>query len=331
MGKVIVVIYPCKEIINIPLHVRANWIRQLYPNATVIEAWDGPHETGHSERIKKINEDYIISHIREPLSAIYSSEWYGEHMSSTLHIQNRVVDIERKQIPISGTKVREDIQASKRYLDPLVYASLMQNKNIKKIVFLGAESTGKSTLAEALAKKYKTVWMPEYGREYWEKNQIDKRLTKEQLVELAEGHLEREEKMLTKANKYIFVDTNAITTLMFSNYYHGETHPKLIEIAKECESRYDYYFLCDIDIPYNDDNGNRSGEVQRKKFQKQIIEDLETRHIPYTIVRGTVRERIKIVENTLKNQPPWTLTINSKNAKILSDKCTPCTFKRTRI
>lgn len=74
-------------------------------------------------------------------------------------------------------------------------------------VLLGAPSTGKTTIAELMAKEYSTVWMPEYGREYWEKHQIDRRLTLEQLLEIAEGHLSREEKLLYEANKYLFTDT----------------------------------------------------------------------------------------------------------------------------
>jgi len=61
------------------------------------------------------------------------------------------------------------------------------------VVFLGAPATGKTTIASRLAMDYNTVWMPEYGREYWEKHQVNRRLSGEQLLEIAEGHLEREE------------------------------------------------------------------------------------------------------------------------------------------
>lgn len=308
VDRVQVLIYQCPETISIPLHVRASWIRELYPQTNVIEAWDGPTESGHSKRIKKLNEDYILKNINEPITNFYSSEWYGKHVSSRLGAKNRIVDLDRKQIPISGTKIRKNIKKSKKYLSNIVYKSLMNNKNITKVVFLGAESTGKSTLTEALAKKHKTVWMPEYGREYWFKYQINNRLSREQLVEIAEGHLEREEKLLSKAKKYLFVDTNAITTQMFSHFYHGDPHPKLIHIARECEKRYGYYFVCDIDIPYDDDNGTRNGAEHRIKFQKQILDDLKQRNIPYTLISGTLKERIKKVEETLKNTTPWTLT-----------------------
>jgi nicotinamide riboside kinase len=57
--------------------------------------------------------------------------------------------------------------------------------------------------------------MPEYGREYWDNNQVNRRLTTGQLVEIARGHIEREDQMLLKANRYLFTDTNALTTKEF--------------------------------------------------------------------------------------------------------------------
>jgi hypothetical protein len=57
---------------------------------------------------------------------------------------------------------------------------------------VGAPSTGKSTLAQQAAGAFMTEWVPEYGREYWEKHQVDRRLSAAQLVEIAEGHRDRE-------------------------------------------------------------------------------------------------------------------------------------------
>ncbi len=117
------------------------------------------------------------------------------------------------------------------------------------VASLGAPSTGKTTLAEQLAQVYNTPWMPEYGREYWEKHQVNRRLSLEQLVEIAEGHLDREETWLAQANGYLFTDTNALTTSVFSRYYHQAAAPRLIELAHQAAGRYDLVFVCDTDIP----------------------------------------------------------------------------------
>ena len=166
------------------------------------------------------------------------------------------------------------------------------------MVFLGAPSTGKTTISNKMAYEYKTVWMPEYGREYWEINHVDRKLSLGQLVDIAEGHLERENERLYEANQYLCTDTNAITTFMFSLYYHQSAHTRLVELANLAQSRYDLVFLCDIDIPY-DDTWDRSGDVSRKVFQKQIIGDLLARKIPYILLSGDLEARVAKVKTIL--------------------------------
>jgi len=298
MDHVIVLIYNCPELTSCPsLDIRAKWIRELYPKAEVIEAWDGPTEIGDAPEIKKRHEEYILRILSgRNITHFYSSEFYGDHVSKALGAIDRHVDDKRSKYPISASQVRQDPFASREYIHPRVYRDLITN-----VVFLGAPSTGKSTIAERMAKEYSTVWMPEYGREYWEENQIDRRLSLEQLVEIAEGHLLREEELLYEANRYLFTDTNAITTYMFSLYYHGTAHEKLQALAKSVESRYGLVFVCDVDIPY-DDTWDRSGETNRKVFQKQIIEDLIEREIPHFLLKGSVEERVKYINNVLKKR-----------------------------
>jgi HTH-type transcriptional repressor of NAD biosynthesis genes len=294
MDEVTVIIYDAPETTSIPLNVRSNWIRELYPQVKVIDAWDGPTEVGDTYEIKRKHESYIINDLKvSGITHFYSSEFYGEHMSAALGAANRLVNPSRDIVPISGKQIRANLFLYRGHIHPTVYRDLITN-----VVFLGAPSTGKTTIAERMAQEYATVWMPEYGREYWEKYQVDRRLSLEQLVDIAEGHLEREESLLYKADQYLFTDTNAITTLMFSMYYHEIAAPKLIEFANLAVSRYDLVFLCDIDIPY-DDTWDRSGEVNRKVFQKQIIGDLLARKIPYFLLSGDLETRVNKVKNIL--------------------------------
>ena len=294
MDELKAVIYDCPETTNVPLSVRANWIRTLYPKIAVIEAWDGPIEVGDSPEIKHRHEDYIINRLKiGGITHFYSSEFYGEHMSRALGAVNRLVDCDRNCVPISATRIRENLYANRAFLHPAVYRD-----HILNVVFLGAPSTGKTTLAEKLAADFQTVWMPEYGREYWETHQIDRRLTLAQLAEIAEGHLDREEAMLSQANRYLFTDTNAITTYMFSLYYHGGADERLTQLAFKAAARYDLVFVCDTDIPY-DDTWDRSGEAYRTVFQKQIIGDLLVRKIPYILLSGTLEARAQKVKAVL--------------------------------
>jgi NadR type nicotinamide-nucleotide adenylyltransferase len=294
MDEVKVMIYDSPEVTDIPLPIRADWLKRLYPSVEVIEAWDGPSEIGNTPQIKKMHETYILDQLKgQKITHFYSSEFYGEHVSAALGAVDRRIDEERVHYPISGTKVRDNSYPYRKFLDPIVYDSL-----ITKVVFLGAPSTGKTTIAEHLAKEYQTTWMLEYGREYWERNQIERRLTKEQLVELAEGHLTREDALILEADKYFFVDTNAITTYVFSQDYHHDVHPDLVQLADQAARRYDLVFLCEDDIPY-EDTWDRSGDVHRRIFQKKIIADLSMRKIPFIRLQGSLEERTAMVKGIL--------------------------------
>lgn len=299
VDELIVVIYETK-VTPIPLHIRAGWIRKLYPSVRVIEAWDGPDgysdDRGHEIR----EEQYILGLLNgEQVTRFYSSEFYGRHMSIALGAADRRVDEARKQVPVSATMVRSDPYKYRDYVSELVYRDL-----ITKVAFVGAMSTGKSTITEALARRYRTAYASEYGRDYWAAHQVDRRISFESFDEIAVGHIEREEQALLAADRYLFVDTNAITTYMYALDYHGRAPELLTRLALENAQRYDLFFLCDDDIPY-DDTWDRSGDQKRHVFHKQIIADLQARRIPYITLRGTLEERMCKVDEVLMGFKPY--------------------------
>lgn len=168
------------------------------------------------------------------------------------------------------------------------------------IVFMGAPSSGKTTICKMLSAHFDEPWMHELGKEYWMQHQIDRRLTQNQLLEIAQLHLEEEDKKLSQAKRYLFTDTNAITTYMFALDYYGVVEFGLTELAKTAEKRYDHFFLCDIDIPY-EDTWERSGKVYRSRFQQMIMEDLQSRALPFTLLSGSLEERFAKVLSSLND------------------------------
>lgn len=296
MDVMVVIIYDAPETTTIPLAVRSGWIQSLYPTVQVIEAWDGPSDIGYTPELMRTHEGYVIDTLGvKDVTHFYCSEPYGDHMSRALRAIDRRVDEVRGQIPISATGIRGDPFSYREYVHPLVYRDLITN-----VVFLGSPCSGKTTLAERLAQECGTQWMPEYGREYWEKHQVNRRLTPEQLVEIAEGHIEREDALLEESNRYLFTDTNAITTATFARYYHGRIDPRLAALAERAVTRYDLVFVCDIDMPY-DSTWDRSGDVNRAVFQRQVVSDLNQRKVPFFMLRGLLNERILRVRGVLSH------------------------------
>ncbi|MCU0707067.1 MAG: AAA family ATPase [Pirellula sp.] len=290
----IVLMYDSPEHNVPPLPIRRRWIEDLYPTVEVLEAWDGPTETGLDPVVTARHDAYLKNRLsRKNVTHFFSSEPYGEHVSRALGAMDRRVDETREVIPISATAIRNDLFKNRQYVSPRVYRDL-----ITHVVFLGAPSTGKTTLAQALAAKLETVWMPEYGREYWNEHQVNRRLTREQLVEIAVGHREREDRLLESANGVFLIDTDATTTLQFSYYYHESAHPELVRLADACRDRYDLVFLCECDIPY-DDTWDRSGAVFRTTMQRRIESDLRARKRPYVRLTGSVEERCAAVLSKL--------------------------------
>lgn len=292
--EMIVVVYDAPQVTTIPLSVRAGWIRRLHPEAQVVEAWGGPEEVGYEPRIMEAHERYLIDDLElRGVTHFYASEPYGEHVSRALGAVDRRVDPARERFPVSGREIRRNPYAFRHLVDPLVYRDLVVN-----VALLGAPATGKTTLAQRLAAELGTEWMPEFGREYWERHQVDRRLTPEQLVEIAEEHRRREDERLATSNQYLFTDTNALTTETFARYYHGRVHPRLLELADEAVARYDLFFLCDVDVPY-EDTWDRSGEVNREVFQRQVVADLHRRKVPFFVLRGGIDERVARVRGIL--------------------------------
>ena len=312
VDELVVMVY-ATDVTDVPLQVRAGWIRALYPTVRIIEAWDGPDGYGDTPEIRSEQETYILKKLGGlRVTHFYSSEFYGDHVSRALDAVDRRIDEERSAVPISGTALRADYFAGREYIAPKVYADL-----VTKICFMGAPSTGKTTLARVMAEQHKTVWMPEYGAEYWLEHQVDRRITLEQFEAIAPEHNRREDTLTLRSRNYLFCDTNPITTYVFAKDYHGCAGPVLTRLAREAERRYDLFFLCDTDIPYAE-TWDRSGDQKRKWFQNQIVGDLAERRVPFFRVSGPLEERVAQVNTILRQYHKFSnvLDIRQDHARV---------------
>lgn len=169
------------------------------------------------------------------------------------------------------------------------------------VVFVGAESTGKSTLARHLAERYGAAFVPEIGRFIWEQKQGE--LDAADYVEIAERHRDAEDAALaTASGPYVFVDTNALTTLLLGLCFEqvqDPAPPSLLRYADECRSRYLHHFVCSDDIPYEEEPGVREDAAWRARIQRLVLADLDARRIPFTVLTGSVAQRAARVAQVL--------------------------------
>ena len=126
MEEMYVVVYDT-DVIKISVEERAKWIKELYPNVNIIYAFNSPKQYGLDEKSVNIQMKYLSKLIEGiPVTHFYSSEPYGEKVAKYLKIENRLVDKERKRIPISATKIRNDYYENKKYLEDVVIKNLTE-------------------------------------------------------------------------------------------------------------------------------------------------------------------------------------------------------------
>lgn len=169
------------------------------------------------------------------------------------------------------------------------------SQKLLKIVFFGPESTGKTTLAGALAAHFNTSWSPEYMREYLQKKWDTHKegCTWEDLIPIANGQLENEAYAEKNADRVVFYDTNILELKVYAEIYYNGNCP--IEIKKQAlEKHYDFYFLLYIDTPWEADDLRDKPHEREMMFQR-FKNELDTLKLPYQIIKGTFPERIKTV------------------------------------
>lgn len=164
--------------------------------------------------------------------------------------------------------------------------------DIKLFCLYGPESTGKSVMADTLAKDYNTVWVPEVAREIITSNHF----SREDIIEIGRAQTERIFQLKQKANKLLICDTDLITTQIYSRHYLKVVPPVLYQM--ENMVRYDHYFLFDIDVPWIAD-GMRDLSEQREEMFGVFKQELDRRRINYTIVSGTWQQRLHIVKQKI--------------------------------
>jgi NadR type nicotinamide-nucleotide adenylyltransferase len=314
--EVLVISYTKPEFAGCPPCERKAWINALFPSVIALVLDDEclqqlctqyqlpPKVIPHNDAPDINHREFVgwlcWEILQQTVDAVFTSEDYGNGFADILTtyfkartsdsrpVSHVCVDKARNLIPTSGTSIRSDPHLHKQFLSPTVYASF-----VKRICILGGESSGKTTLTNALADHFDTAWVPEYGRELWDKKEGN--LHFDDMLKIGQEQIVREKVLAATANHWLFCDTSPLTTLFYSMSMFNRADAQLLELANR---RYDAVFLCTPDFPFVQD-GTRKDDDFRQRQHTWYLNVLADKAIPYYLISGAVEPRIKAAANYL--------------------------------
>ena len=266
---------------TIPGDVRAGWLRKAFPESVVHVIND--HDTDINRRATD-----ILHAVGAPADVLFSSEDQGAVMATALQCENVDVDRARRAVPIDGEDIRRDPVANWRFLLPAAAAGLC-----RRVAFVGAESTGKTTLSKRLADVYGTDWVYEYGRDYTVEKigeGTNDHWDTHDFVVIAARQGQIEDKAALTAGPLLFCDTDAFATAIWHERYLGFPSREVQAIADD--RHYDLYVLCGADVPFESD-GVRFSEDVREWMTERFAQGLADRAEPSIRVTGSVEHRVE--------------------------------------
>ncbi|GAA3230763.1 AAA family ATPase [Actinocorallia longicatena] len=292
---------------TVPLADRAAWLREAHPQPNVHFAAvldDVPVDYDDAD-VWSAHVEVFRHGLRslwgtEPvIDAVFGSEPYVEELARRFGARALLVDVAREAFPVSGTAVRADPPATWHHLSPAVRAALA-----RRVVVVGAESSGTTTLARSLAAAYAarggvwaaTRWVPEYGRTYCEEKLGRTRLTSpdawlddlpwesSEFRLIMDRQLAWEDAAARTGSPLLVCDTDAFATTVWHERYLNlplEEHPA---------ARHDLWILTDVHgVPFEQD-GWRDGETIREAMHDRFTVELKGRR--HLLVTGTPAERL---------------------------------------
>lgn len=303
---------------SLPLQDRVRWMREIHQQDT------GVRVTGIVDDVPVDYEDDAIwdQHVdlmkraldaasAPPVDAVFTSEPYGDELARRLGARSVTLDTGRVLAPVSATRVRADVASMWDFLDPPVRAALA-----RKVVVVGAESTGTTTLSRALVDHLRargaadglTRWVPEYGRDYSVRKYADAvaaaqlngdpqpgfeqlQWTSPEFVHIARTQRRMELAEARLGGPVLVCDTDVFATAIWHERYLGAPCPEVDALAEE--ARGDVYLLTHHDqVPFEQD-AIRDGESIRAWMTARFVEKLEQTGRPFVVLHGSPTERLK--------------------------------------
>ena len=265
-----------------PADVRITWLRQIHPGVRFERVDDVYPEDPN------IWATVAIRVLGRAPDVAFTGDSYGAAWAQAMGCDFEMIDRTTDGDSCTGTTVRADPMGSWECLEPCVRAYY-----VRRVCAVGAESTGTTTIARDLADHYQTVWIPEYGREYYEgrgtRADADRPWTSDEFIHIAEEQARREDLGAQAADRVLICDTDPFATELWHERYVGAQSAEVAAIA--AGRKYGPYLLTGIDMPFIQD-GFRDGETIREWMHGRFLEELENRGKSYLVLEGDRHTRL---------------------------------------
>jgi HTH-type transcriptional regulator, transcriptional repressor of NAD biosynthesis genes len=272
----------------IPLALRRDWMRERHPEARVVAGWD-EHPVDFADPHVHDLHIAVLRRLVDPVDAVFTGEAYGDLLAERMGVEHVCLP---RGPGISGTAVRADPAAWWDALTPAVRAY-----HCRRVVITGAESTGTTTLARALAERLGTVWVPEVGRAVSEARAAQGRFgewTDEDFAVIARRQQRDEDRAARMSGPILVCDTDALATCIWQERYRGRSTAAVEALA--ASRSYALSVLTSDDIPFVQD-GLRDGRHIRGWMTQRFRERLRE---PWIEVRGPLEARVEAVLSALR-------------------------------
>lgn len=246
---------------------------------------------------KDYNTDYyweqgardIKNIIGEPIDAVFcGTDYLGTNRFESLYSpESKVIYFDRKEIPISSTEIREWAFNNWEYI-PIVCRSYYT----KKVLVIGSESTGKSTLVQNLALAYNTNYLSEIGRDVCEYAGGEDLMIEDDFNEILIKHKSKELEAVKYSNRILFVDTDALTTKFYISFLKDNKFSKQLAESINNINNWDLVLFLEPTVKFFQD-GTRNEVIarDREKYSNMIKDLFKSNKIPFYSIDGSYVER----------------------------------------
>lgn len=233
--------------------------------------------------------------IGKPIDAVFcGSDYLGTNRFESLYCpESEVIYFDRTEVPISSTDIRAWASGHWDYIP-----AVCRGYYARRVLIVGGESTGKSTLVENLALAYNTNFVAEVGRTVCEYAGGEELMIAEDLYEILLRHKVAIMDAAAHSNRLLFVDTDAITTLFYSHFLMSEAGQQRISdqlaSANNDISHWDLVLYLEPDVAFvQDGTRNEIIHQDREKYSAQIKQLLREHNISYHTIRGDYLQRFE--------------------------------------